>query len=686
MSSRAERGSVSSRFKEKLPFRKRTPQERVGVPITPPVERANLAPYFTDIQIHFENEDVAEMNEGMWFPLSNVLADMYVKGPSLCSKDIYPVMRTMIDALPRDEMGIRSSTLVYKMLQASNVDRRATVSTAIQTGLASVLERFSHTDSAKALASLQYFSDFDFFTPVVDGEHFATHSDQVVKKLARKYRTQAIAKEDEDSTTVIPTNRRVGLDEAVKKQIHIESQTGVVAKNIPYQQLMVKTEDGKRLGIVCWTPADHSDIPGVEDDRLDPDYAISWDWAAKGSVVRELPESVIEKMRITEEFREMVNTPGFKRITNAQGIFTPEEYIQAENDIWFHVSQESLQVLGRPMEMGRKFGDLSAVSQFRLALRATLKGALAEENLLLTPEGRAELASSNPTPALSREAQLAFWVMQPEAFRSEYETLSSLEKHEFKKEVMQSMMMGLFYPSKFLLYAHETRIFEFFPQLSSITNFEWDQVMVNLPPHETYTKRQHAATHFTDVRGFDSIDTLIQHQRRFNSLTDPYYEFFQALLKVAPNKVPNTDNAYDALDTLLHMEKEEFEPMGYEQGRKYIKTGRNEVFGFDMDALLTDEATTDAEFNKEIGDAAKWMKTALVMGAITTLTSLAVADLFMAKAFVIAEGVAGAFYYLAKHIRSVNRIDGLLAKELKKHMDSIRLTEEEVNHDERPRG
>lgn len=678
-SNNLEAASFRSKVTRKLPFRKE------GRQIIPKTEEVfHLGPHFVDIHTYFENEDVEEMSEGIWFPLSNVLGDIYTSETSLKPKDIYPIVRGLIDALPFDEMGIRSSTLVYKMLNASGVDRRATVSTAIRTGLASVMQKFEHSESVKALKRLQYFSDFDFFSPNINGEGFKQAKDNVIHKLSKNYGSEAtVLKEGEPSLTVINTNKKIKVDKNNLSGVVLESEAGFIAEKIPYQQLMVKTETGQRLAIICWTPSDHSDIPGVKDDRLDPEYSISWDWAATGTVKRELPENIMEILKSTQGLKDLTTDPSYKRITNAQGVFQPEDYIESKDDIWFYIPQEGLKVLGKPMEIGEKFPELSAVSQFRLALRATLKGALSEENLVLTSEGRAELASSNPAPALSKSAQLAFRGMSPERFTAEFNELADFEKNELKKEVMESIMMGLFYPGKFLLYANETRIFEFFPQLKDIKGIEWDQVIHHLPSHEYYSIRQHAATHFNEVEGVDGIDTMIQQVKRFNSLIDPYYEFYQALLKVVPDKVPYKDNAYDALDILLDLEKKDFEPMGSERSGHYVKTGRNEVYGVDIDALLSEEAHTDDVFNKEIEDARKWLKRAMVLGGITTISSLTISNSFLTEATLVVGGVVASMLIFAKKAKS---IDGILKKELEKHMASMRLTKEEVDRERRPRG
>lgn len=498
-------------------------------------------------------------HDGMWFSLSSVVNDIFPENYTPGADEMYPLFESLVRVVPDEEVGIRSSTLLYKLLTMEGVDRRATITGAIRNGLGPVLRLLGNTKSASALSSMQYFSDLDFFLPQRNAEGFAVLNSGIIDKLSLQYGSKPrVLREGEEVVVEIPTRRKVKKAEK-KEPVKIESETGFIAGGIPYHQLMLNSADGQRLGIVCFTAADHGDIFGVKDDRLNPKYALSWDYAAKGRIEQQIPDRVLSRAKVLQSAASKISSPGVKRLLNDEGVLVPALFLKPEDDTWFHVPQQNLDILSRPMDVGEGFLEKTRISQFRQALRATLKGTLSEEIISGSLDGRKALAEVK-APAISSQAKRLFNGIDVDEFRKEFEQLDSHGKKELEKEVMQNMMMGLFYPQRFIEYCNATGVLRFFPQLDVISSDQWNSLAQELPVDGTYAKRQYAATHFKDIsESLSNIDKRVEMSRRYNSLANPYDLLFRKLLELYPEKTPICNNAFEALDILLNLDEIEYE-------------------------------------------------------------------------------------------------------------------------------
>ena len=186
-----------------------------------------------------------------------------------------------------------------------------------------------------------------------------------------------------------------------------------------------------------------------------------------------------------------------------------------------------------------------------------------QENLTYSEEGIKALLNNPTSAAISEDACKSFQQIDVTAFSEAYAEMPEEEKHELNKEVMQSMMMGFFYPQRFVQYGADTGIFRFFPQIASLDQEEWMGLSAKLPDHDTYTKRQYIATHFKDIDpAFSGIERQVEESLRFNSVMNPYSAFYREFLNMFSDRSPDSIHAFLGLDVLLNLEKVDFEPVG----------------------------------------------------------------------------------------------------------------------------
>ncbi len=494
----------------------------------------------------FELEGVHEMEDGMWFPLSGMMEDLHRPNFFPDSKELFQITKNILEAFGDEPLEFRGSTGSYMLLNAVGAERRGTISVAIKTGYSKSLREYAHTRSGQALGSLENLSDLDLILPNVGIDDFADKSRELAKKAKNN-----VADPFNVNATASRTRMKVTGADMKRRSATLTEETGTVAKHIPYDELIVKDGE-KTLSKIFWTPGDLRELPDLKDTRRDPRYALSWDVASVGTVSREIPKSVSDKIKMAKEWRSMVISRGNQRMTNVGGVFSPADYSHEDRDIWFHIDKENVRVLTQPIEVGEGFGELSTIDQFRLALRATQKGTLDQENLQL-----GSMRSHRPAPAISETACEVFRNIDKENFKNELKDLAEEEKHELMAEAMQGMMFGFFYPSRFIEYAQATGIFDFFPQLSQMTNAEWGAIVERLTPHADYSRIQHRASHFMETVPHTRVDTYSQQMYQYKKMMDPYTEFFSALCDVVPEKTPNADNAFEAFDVLFDLENEE---------------------------------------------------------------------------------------------------------------------------------
>lgn len=498
---------------------------------------------------------------GLWIPLSSTFEDLR-PGSEVENSQVHEVTSSLLGSFGDTRIALRGSTWMFQLLhQSGGAEKRGTISTAIRMGFRGGLKKFSHTKSAQALGELENASDIDLVLSEVKGEDFNAVSSNVLDRM-----------------------RDVIKAKAYDESHNFEYENGVVGGNIPYDQVTICRKDGGKFLTVFWTPG-KINRDTTFDTRLDQSYALSWDWASVGEVSLGLPEEIKNVLPLSKEKRDSGEMPDQKRMAHHQGVYPHADFVNGEDEVWFHLPSANVKVLGEPIKLGEKFQELPVVEQFRLALRCVQKATLAEENITLTENGLLARAARYP-----RSGGIDAWETIPklrnidiDAFRDSYQQMSEAERMQLQNEVMKEMMMMFFYPARAIDYGTDTGIFRFFPQLKDITYQEWGEVADLLPAHEIYVRKQYMATHsdeptsfelkqrrvlrsslggFISVKDWDRQQEEIQRRRNAKTLQDPYQQLFDTLAVVAPEKIPDVDNPYEMLDVLFNLDEVPFEQKG----------------------------------------------------------------------------------------------------------------------------
>ena len=511
------------------------------------------------------NERLAspEFPNGLWFPLSGVLGDTYRDdGTEFSSKGIFPVMHaafsSLLDTAERNDVKIklRGSTWAYKLLNASGTERRGTVSQAVLGAMSPAIERFGYTKSAQALGSLANSSDWDLVLPDVAPSVLPKLNQQLQDELRATIGASNVALFRKSQDSCYPTKkiryRNKWFRQNSGGMLCVEHDGTVADGKIPYGEVDLKTKNGRMLTNIFWTPGNLEGTEDLVDTRLDPEFSLSWDWAAVGDVSHEVTGSVGMISRVAGDMALFLGTSPQRRHISELGIFPSAEYAEGK-DIWFHLPKENMEVLTRPIEVGARFSEVPVLEQFKLAVRACQKGALNEENVAVTVDEAA--------PALSVSAREAFRNIDVNHFRQEYHSLPDKDKIAFDEDVMRDVMLGLFYPGKFLSYFLASGLNRFFPQLNNISEDEFSGIIGKMPDHDIYSKRQYAATHYTETAAQNGIERQIELTRKYNSLANPYHLLFRTLLEDYPHVTPNVGNSFEAVDILFGLSEHEFEPV-----------------------------------------------------------------------------------------------------------------------------
>lgn len=623
--------------------------------------------------VRFEVEHVGEMQHGLWFPLSGVLDDLYRPGIQPTSQEVYPIVRSLIESFDGLDVGVRGSTAIYKLLNVSNIERRGTISAALQTKLKPAAETVSDSPSAQALIDLQNASDFDFFLPGVDAESFDTVTARVEDRIMDHAARKSAFQKNKDEVMAGQTKWSITTNNK-KEDVVLNLDNGVVSSGIPYSEINVATSGGKKLATVFWTPGE-IDSENIQDTRRDPRFSLSWDVASCGALKKDLPAELKEDAEWVDSARRLVGNPGYNRMTNAAGVFAPSPFLKKESDVWFHIPKENVDALCRPIEIGSGFFELPALEQFTLALRAAQKGALAEENIYLSND---RINDNSKTPAISPEASAIFRAIDPEVFREQYSLLSIDDKKEFDKEIMQYMMMGLFYPQKFITYCSELGIFRFFPQLQDIHLQEWESVMGKLPDHRLYTKRQYIGTHYDEVSGLSSVDGFIQQVRKYNSVANPYHQLFRAMWEAIPEKTPDVDNAFSLFDILLDLNAVEFENKPNSLKAKSTCDNEASYIGWEHHWLLGLNDEREEIYKKNLELASKVQK----LSRIGMFIGLGSYVLLGDEKLLVGGILTGLLGTLPQFIKLADTID----EDYKDIISSIQMLDEEIDQSDVPKG
>lgn len=525
------------------------------------------------------SENSPDIRGGIIVPFSNMVEGLFRPDFPTRASQMYPVMRAILDSVMEEEgirVLVRGSTLTYAAGKAEGSEGWGTLTSAAQIMLRPVVDRFGHLKSVQALQALINNSDLDLILEGVDDVTFEEVNARIKTRIDSAL-VEGVNQNGQESRT-----RKKVETPVEKSRIYIKHQDGAVANGtIPYGEVAARTESGQKLFTVFWSAESRSnnDEPDL---RRGSDYSLSWDSNATGYLIIGA-DAVDERAYAASELRQKATRPREKRMIAVDGVFSPADFVDAKDDIWLHIPKEDLNILGSQIEVGSRFDELPVIDRFLLAVRAAQKGAIAETNLRLTENGIINsVKEMGDGAAISLAAKEVFSRISPDEFSNAYNMLPDEEKAVLQKEVMMSMMMGFFYPARFIEYGLATDIFRFFPQLRDIDMVTWEGVMSSLPPHEQYLKRQYIATHFWEVES-DSIfsnelgDDVLR-ARNFNAFEDPYKLFVDALIKVAPDIVPMGSNAYEILETLFSMDKVDFElggaheleDLSARQGSKYF--------------------------------------------------------------------------------------------------------------------
>ena len=651
-------------------------------------EANNTGSAFHDMTVEYMDhvDNLSHRPFGLWMPLSNILEDLYRPGFPPSAERMHPIALGILEAVHKSggSVSVRGSTLPYAANKLEGIERRGTLSMAVQTVLSPAIEKYPHLKSLQALARLQNHSDFDLMIDGIDIDHFDKLNEQIRNAIDGEFRDPFTPVGE----SFVSRKRLESLDE--KGPVRITHEDGLIGE-IPYGEVHATTKEGQHLFTGFWTPRILPD--GIYDIRRDPKYALSWDARVTGHLVSDLPADVAPVARVAIEKKTLMKKPHEKRLIHESGVFPLADFVRGR-DLWLHIPNEDMDVLGKPIEVGRQFRELPIVEKFKLAVRAAQKGALAEENLRLTEDGRLNRAAQfGVGAALSYDAKAAFHQISVDEFGDAMKSLSAGEFEELRKELMESMMMGFFYPARFIEYGLAADIFKFFPLLRNITYDEWLEVSRTLPGHEEYLRTQYISTHFweadeTEILIASDKDVEVQKARYYNSFQNPYHLLVKAIAKVAPGKIPDTENPFEVLDILFDLEAHEFAPKQGEEVED-ISSKQGKYYGLDYqqkaEIRLKREYEIQIERNKRT-----WKSNALNFTPVVAYAVGSAVNQFFEVPGLDALGFITKFPYgllnaiplSAWTVYNIRKKD----REIREIEKSSKLTQYEIDQSKKPRG
>lgn len=445
----------------------------------------------------------------------------------------------MLDCIPEEllpQLYIRGSTSLYAALQQQlDIHRRGTISFSLMTYLSDDLYQARNLPIAQALTQMSYAPNIDTFFKNVGEDEFKAITKNITARLS--------SFKEEKSSPVFNSLKKeldislpqedwlIGLNSPLcKKREWGKRKTHFVIKNrrtpggVASMFASIIGQGKENIDTVpighLYLAADHEQYPEGFDTRKDSRYALSWDLCMG--------------------------------------------HLQKENGKYFIVfDEENMNRLYSPMTIGQDYHDLPASQRFLLALRATQKGAMSEELLQQSEEGRNALQTRHGlAPAIDPETLTRLNMeITPEELQKDLAAMTLDERRDYEAYVEQYMLTGLFYPQKFIEYAQATGIMRFFPNLSSIHSDQWGSLRMLLPEHNTYSQSQYRATHIGETNhspgagGFLNADNLIVHgetQANMDQFINPYQSFIEGLKQINLISVhldPLTP--FEVLDTLL---------------------------------------------------------------------------------------------------------------------------------------
>ncbi|KKQ01680.1 MAG: hypothetical protein US11_C0005G0036 [Candidatus Roizmanbacteria bacterium GW2011_GWA2_36_23] len=551
--------------------------------------------------------------DGFIFPLSVAIGQNGSMRLPPYPQDIYRITQALFDCLPRRDgitINNRGSTLPYTLLMPQ-AERRGPINYAVFNNMRDDLEDVRGSRIWNVLTNIPFGSDTDLFIEGTDRKNFEAYKKETVAKVNEKVTEQRGKKKffnrnphNTNTTESVlakigywldsinglrhenpfNTNRQAVVVDIKQAEIYGIPFMDLIIKHTPVTLEIIKdilrgkfdfTDDNifQRIGNVYfaigdWTTEDPKNSP--LEDRRDRKYSLPWDACTFGTVMKwedidqELKERIIQRTQKANQRAESEVHKGKKRTVFVEGVAAPRNYgQQIEDEFYFQFPKESLETLCRPLTVEEGIFDLSATRQFMLALRAAQKGAMYEELMNLTPEGKEALQSNRRAKAINPEALEIFNKISVEQFRSEIATMTADEKRQLNEYAMKYMLTGIFYPQRFLGYALETGVLRFFQNLSYINADNIDNIINRLTPWDDYVRSMHKAVYFDDASRMEKDWTAmyLEECQRRSGFENPYLSVVKAIFEegLIPAHVDTTTNYLPILDQLLELDPEAIE-------------------------------------------------------------------------------------------------------------------------------
>lgn len=546
-------------------------------------------------------ENINDFPDGLWVPLSHTLTDLARDSLPPFADEIYKISFSILDQISKDKrfkLMSRGSTLPYAFLNTLGQERRGALTNGVFFQMYMDMNKIRGSRIWRVLTDIPMGSDNDFFVQGTNKDNFQDFKSHVVEILGKNLFArpfwQKLKKGHDDFWLLKPQfwskysanpirhiksllpGRQAALIHIIKSSVNGIEYIELPMVSFPLKELLTKGLDkntvqllGKNFfAIGDWSTINPKDSP--LEDRRDAKYSLSWDALTFGELVRlsDIPDSELRKRvenRVAEGKKHKLGTknPAGKRLLQISGTFTPESFADA-NELYFHFPKQSLEVLTKPIEVGNGFKELSPSRQFLLALRAAQKGAMYEDLLQYSNEGRETLKSNRKAKAISNDALDIFQSISLSDFRNEFNQMSEKERNSFNEYVMKYMLTGLYYPQRFLNYLSEIGILKFFPGLSHLNSKNIEDIINKLPNWEQYTGNLHKSSHHHEVHsekigiGYgvldnDSLARELEREIRWKQWQNPYKLFIDTLEQL--NLIPNIPENYLAkLDLLLELD------------------------------------------------------------------------------------------------------------------------------------
>lgn len=562
----------------------------------------------------FAIESLDDIPDGFIFPLSVAIGQNGSMRLPPYPEDIYKIIHDIFDCLPQwinTKINNRGSTLPYVLLMTQSDERRGPINYVIFNNMRDDLQRVRGSRIWNVLTQLPFGSDTDLFIEGTDRSNFEEYKRQTMVNIRRNMAhsrnqkivekrsthqtgtTQSLLTRIEYWLTSINGLRHPKPFESKRQAVAIDVKQADIF-GIPFMDMIVRhtplsidalvhilkrdfdfTDDQifQRIGNVYfaigdWRETNPADSP--LEDRRDPHYSLSWDASTFGTVSKfeaidpDLRARILKRTHTAHEMNQDEKNLGKQRTTFVEGVAPPRYFGQKlVDEYYFQFPKESLQALCTPITVGQGLYDLSATRQFLLALRAAQKGAMYEDLLQLTPEGKEALKSDRRAKAISPEALEMFNRISIEEFQKEIAGMTPEERRGFSEYIMKYMLTGLFYPQKFLGYALETGIFKFFPNMSGINENNIDGIINQMSPWEEYIRKMHEVVFFDDnsPKGKNWIVNFLEECQNRVGFENPYISFVKALFgeQVIPLHVDTTYNYLPTLDALLELDQEQID-------------------------------------------------------------------------------------------------------------------------------